>query len=199
MCVYVCVCVCVCVCLCPFPPLHAQHSSPCRRHTENIVQVTQGTGSWCMAGIHWDIPPLNLPTRSPLISVPRSLPHAPSHTVSNAQVPQGSTPRSLTVHLRGELTRTCKPGDSVTMSAIFLPEPAARGFAAMRVGLTTQCFLEAMTVVQDKQSYDMVALDDKLRDEIEVLKSLPSQRTKRHTTPPHPPHTLIRGKMEVIR
>ncbi len=40
-----------------------------------------------------------------------------------AQVPQGATPRSLRVHLRGGLTRSAKPGDAVTLSGIFLPQP----------------------------------------------------------------------------
>jgi DNA replication licensing factor MCM7 len=39
------------------------------------------------------------------------------------QVPQGATPRSMVVHLMGALTRTVKPGDAVTLSGIFLPEP----------------------------------------------------------------------------
>lgn len=39
------------------------------------------------------------------------------------EVPQGSTPRTLMVHLRGSLTRSLKAGDNVTLSGIFLPEP----------------------------------------------------------------------------
>ena len=39
------------------------------------------------------------------------------------QVPQGATPRSLHVHLRGALTRCAKPGDAVTISGVFLPQP----------------------------------------------------------------------------
>jgi len=58
------------------------------------------------------------------------------------QVPQGATPRSLTVHLRGELTRGAKPGDAVTVSGVFLPEPFT-GFRAMRAGLLTSVFLQA--------------------------------------------------------
>ena len=67
------------------------------------------------------------------------------------------------------------------MSGIFLPEPANRGFSTMRAGLVTQCFLEAMTVTQDKQSYDMVALDDKLRGKIEVRHCLVQTHTHTHT------------------
>lgn len=59
-----------------------------------------------------------------------------------AQVPQGATPRNLTVHLRGALTRTAKPGDAVTVAGVFLPEPFT-GFRAMRAGLLTSVYLQA--------------------------------------------------------
>ena len=70
----------------------------------------------------------------------------------SAQVPQGATPRTLKVHLSGDLTRSVKPGDAVTISGIFLPEPFT-GFRAMRAGLVTNTFLEAQAVALDKKSY----------------------------------------------
>jgi len=85
-------------------------------------------------------------------------------------VPQGATPRSLVIHLRGPLTRTCKPGDSVTVAGIFLPQPYT-GFRAMRAGLLTTTYLEAMSVTQDKRSYKDTAADDSLRAQIEVALS----------------------------
>ena len=88
-----------------------------------------------------------------------------------AQVPQGATPRSLTIHLRGPLTRSCKPGDSVTVAGVFLPQPYT-GFRAMRAGLLTTTFLEAMSVTQDKRSYKDAAADDSLHAQIEVCSSL---------------------------
>lgn len=48
-----------------------------------------------------------------------------------AQVPEGATPRTLSVHLMGEVTRSIKPGDDVTITGIFLPEQYT-GFRAMR-------------------------------------------------------------------
>ena len=62
------------------------------------------------------------------------------------QVPQGATPRNLTVHLRGALTRTAKPGDAVTVAGVFLPEPFT-GFRAMRAGLLTSVYLQARSHV----------------------------------------------------
>eukprot|EP00884_Botryococcus_braunii_P012595 jgi/Botrbrau1/21336/Bobra.0184s0046.1 len=85
------------------------------------------------------------------------------------EVPTGSTPRSLMVHLRGQITRSCKPGDCVTLGGIFLPQPEGRRFGGSRMGLVTKTFLDAMSVHHDKQSYDMVALDDKIRAEIEEV------------------------------
>ena len=85
-------------------------------------------------------------------------------------MPQGATPRSLTIHLRGPLTRSCKPGDSVTVAGVFLPQPYT-GFRAMRAGLLTTTFLEAMSVSQDKRSYKDAAADDTLHAQIEVRSS----------------------------
>lgn len=94
------------------------------------------------------------------------------------QVPQGTTPRSIVVHLRGALTRTCKPGDAVSISGVFLPEPYT-GYRAIKAGLLTSTYLEAMGVVQLKQSYQEHAMDEALQARMYVsrfmlcLSSLP--------------------------
>ncbi|GLC33654.1 Mcm2-7 hexameric complex component [Pleodorina starrii] len=68
------------------------------------------------------------------------------------EVPEGATPRTLSVHLMGEVTRSMKPGDDVTITGIFLPEQYT-GFRAMRAGLLMSTYLEAHTVVQSKRQY----------------------------------------------
>ncbi|GFH26360.1 DNA replication licensing factor MCM7, partial [Haematococcus lacustris] len=68
------------------------------------------------------------------------------------QVPEGATPRTLSVHLRGEICRSAKPGDEVLLSGIFLPEPYT-GFRAMRAGLLTSTYIEVMEIKQIKTSY----------------------------------------------
>lgn len=78
------------------------------------------------------------------------------------QVPQGTTPRSIVVHLRGALTRTCKPGDAVSLAGVFLPEPYT-GYRAMKAGLLTSTYLDAMVVQQLKQSYHEHAMDEELQ------------------------------------
>ncbi len=56
------------------------------------------------------------------------------------EVPEGATPRTVSVHLRGEVCRSMKPGDVVVLSGIFLPEPI-QGFRAMRAGLLTTTYI----------------------------------------------------------
>ena len=83
------------------------------------------------------------------------------------QVPQGATPRTMKVHLSGELTRSVKPGDAVTISGVFLPEPFT-GFRAMRAGLVTNTFLEAQAIALDKRSYADIHMTPEQRARIAV-------------------------------
>ena len=50
-----------------------------------------------------------------------------------------------------------KPGDAVTLTGVFLPEPFT-GYRAIKAGLITTTFLEAMNITHDKQSYTATAL-----------------------------------------
>ena len=67
------------------------------------------------------------------------------------QVPHGHVPRSMTVHLSGELTRKLTAGDVVAVSGIFLPVPYS-GYRALRAGLIADTFMEAMYIRQLKKS-----------------------------------------------
>lgn len=71
----------------------------------------------------------------------------------SSDVPIGHTPRSLTIHVRGTLTRTASAGDSVAITGIFLPVPFT-GYKAMRAGLIADTYLEAMNICKEKQSFD---------------------------------------------
>ena len=64
----------------------------------------------------------------------------------------GHIPRSLTVYLRGELTRTCEPGALVTICGVFLPMPYSPQ-RQMQMGLVTETYLEATDVVNHKKRY----------------------------------------------
>eukprot|EP00887_Chlorella_sp_A99_P007647 scaffold20.g7647.t1 len=85
------------------------------------------------------------------------------------EVPQGSTPRTMVVHLRGSLTRVVKAGDSVTLSGIFLPEPFVGQRAIARASLLTATYVEAMAVRQNKTSYAEMSLSEEQRAAIEAM------------------------------
>eukprot|EP01156_Anaeramoeba_ignava_P018184 Anaeramoba_ignava/a91041_71.p1 GENE.a91041_71~~a91041_71.p1 ORF type:complete len:1261 (+),score=417.83 a91041_71:249-3785(+) len=70
----------------------------------------------------------------------------------SSEVPTGNIPRILTVNLHGELTRKCSPGDGVTISGVFLPRPFT-GFRALKAGLITDTYLEAMQIEKEKKTY----------------------------------------------
>lgn len=88
------------------------------------------------------------------------------------QVPVGSIPRSLSVKLNGEMTRTCTAGDSVTVSGIFLPQPFT-GFKAMKSGFLADTYLEATDVSQLRKSYAEQNITSEMRQELESIKRDP--------------------------
>lgn len=83
-------------------------------------------------------------------------------------VPKGHIPRSMTVHLRGDLTRKVSPGDVVEFSGIFLPIPYT-GFRAMRAGLVADTYLEAMSIIHFKKKYEDYEFKDDEQEQIEQL------------------------------
>ncbi|CAD7702196.1 unnamed protein product [Ostreobium quekettii] len=86
------------------------------------------------------------------------------------EVPEGSTPRALTVHCTGDLTRLVKPGDQVVISGVLCPQPYT-GFRALRAGLVTSTFIEAMEIKVDKVSYTKVAVSDDDQEMIQQLRA----------------------------
>lgn len=70
----------------------------------------------------------------------------------SSQVPIGHIPRTLGVHVTGELTRRALPGDVITIKAIFLPV-ANQGFSAVRHGLVADTFLQAQHIEHHKKRY----------------------------------------------
>ncbi|KAG0482586.1 hypothetical protein HPP92_010670 [Vanilla planifolia] len=83
-------------------------------------------------------------------------------------VPKGHIPRSLTVHLRGDLTRKVAPGDIVELSGIFLPIPYT-GFKAMKAGLVADTYLEVMSVTHFKKKYEEYELTGEEQEQIDRL------------------------------
>uniref|UniRef100_A0A7S0NHS0 DNA replication licensing factor MCM7 n=3 Tax=Micromonas pusilla TaxID=38833 RepID=A0A7S0NHS0_MICPS len=76
-------------------------------------------------------------------------------------VPVGHIPRSLTVQVKGGLTRTMRPGDVVDITGIFLPKPST-GFKARQTGLVADTYIEAMAVKHQKTGYSdiLMSADD---------------------------------------
>lgn len=89
------------------------------------------------------------------------------------QVPVGNIPRTMSVKLNGELTRTCTSGDVVKISGIFLPVPYT-GYRAMKAGFLADTFLEATNVVQLKKSYDDEFIDEDTKHDLLVLRHDPN-------------------------
>lgn len=85
-----------------------------------------------------------------------------------SQVPVGHIPRTLTMHVNGDLVRSMNPGDIVDASGIFLPSPYT-GFKALRAGLLTETYLEVQYVHQHKKQYELLELSDEVRAKIEAL------------------------------
>eukprot|EP00494_Astrolonche_serrata_P029350 UN29617 len=87
------------------------------------------------------------------------------------EVPVGNVPRSITVYLFGERTRSCQCGDKVSVSGVWMPIPY-EGFRAIRAGLKAQTYLHAMVVNKQKKGYhvanhaeeDMLAVEKARKD-----------------------------------
>jgi DNA replication licensing factor MCM7 len=71
------------------------------------------------------------------------------------QVPMGHIPRSMAVHLLGDMARRVHPGDAVLVSGVFMPRPYT-GFKAVRAGLLTDTYLLASDVQQVKPKYELM-------------------------------------------
>ncbi|KAH6940128.1 hypothetical protein HPB50_025008 [Hyalomma asiaticum] len=85
------------------------------------------------------------------------------------QVPVGNIPRSMTVYVRGELTRSALPGDHVSVTGIFLPL-LRTGFRQMQGGLLSDTYLEAHRIIKMNKMEDD-ELDDSMMtpEELEAL------------------------------
>ncbi|TFY70273.1 hypothetical protein EVG20_g2745 [Dentipellis fragilis] len=89
------------------------------------------------------------------------------------QVPVGHIPRSMTIHISGNLTRMMNPGDVVHLGGIFLPVPYT-GFQAVRAGLLTDTYLEAHHIHQLKKQYSEMEATPEIMAAIDRLKVDPA-------------------------
>lgn len=73
----------------------------------------------------------------------------------------------MNVHLRGELTRQCVPGDIITIDGIFLPTPYNDSYH--KAGLLADTYIEAMKITQHKKSYGSYHIESELSEKIQEL------------------------------
>lgn len=82
------------------------------------------------------------------------------------QVPIGHVPRMIKINARGELTRRCTPGDIVTVTGVYMPQP---NFGFRAPGLFQDTFLEAYCIVKDKVNFrDTYLTDEKMERVMDV-------------------------------
>ncbi|KAF8844833.1 minichromosome maintenance protein mcm7p [Paxillus ammoniavirescens] len=93
------------------------------------------------------------------------------------QVPVGHIPRSMTVHLNGNLTRMMNPGDVVHLGGIFLPIPYT-GFQAIRAGLLTDTYLEVQHIHQLKKQYSDMEMTPQIQAQIAEMQRDPALYNK---------------------
>jgi DNA replication licensing factor MCM7 len=93
------------------------------------------------------------------------------------QVPVGHIPRSMTIHVHGNLTRQMNPGDVVHLGGIFLPIPYT-GFQAIRAGLLTDTYLEGHHIHQLKKQYSDMEMTPQIQAQIAEMQADPSLYNK---------------------
>ncbi|KAF9227781.1 minichromosome maintenance protein mcm7p [Gyrodon lividus] len=93
------------------------------------------------------------------------------------QVPVGHIPRSMTIHLNGNLTRMMNPGDVVHLGGIFLPIPYT-GYQAIRAGLLTDTYLEATHIHQLKKQYSDMEMTPQIQAQIAEMQRDPALYNK---------------------
>ncbi|KAI8898316.1 MCM2/3/5 family-domain-containing protein [Globomyces pollinis-pini] len=84
------------------------------------------------------------------------------------QVPMGHIPRSMTVYLTEDQTRSVIPGEVAIISGVMLPIPFS-GFKAMRAGLITDTYLEAHHVQKLKKQYSDMQISEDVTRQIEQI------------------------------
>lgn len=87
-----------------------------------------------------------------------------------SQVPVGHIPRTISIHVNGDIVRSMNPGDLVDVAGIFLPAPYT-GFRALRAGLLTETYLETQCVRQHKKKYDLADLNSAIEDKINTIRA----------------------------
>ncbi|OUS41968.1 minichromosome maintenance Mcm7 like-protein [Ostreococcus tauri] len=78
-------------------------------------------------------------------------------------VPVGHTPRSLTVHIKGDLIRRIVPGDQVSVHGVFLPA----GHKPMQHHLLTATYVDVMSIRREKEKDASVGMEQNVLSKIQ--------------------------------
>jgi DNA replication licensing factor MCM7 len=81
------------------------------------------------------------------------------------EVPKGQVPRRMKAKLYGNNVRKCAPGETVTLSGIFLPM-VYTGYRGLRAGLLHDNYLEIHSVTKLKKSYRDTNLSPEMESDI---------------------------------
>lgn len=68
----------------------------------------------------------------------------------------------MTVHVKGDLTRSMKPGDHVVITGVYLPQPVMRKGRMFATTLLQTTVLHATAVDQLKESYTEHVVTDEV-------------------------------------
>ena len=85
-------------------------------------------------------------------------------------MPIGHVPRAMKVYAKGINTRKCSPGDIVTITGVYMPQPYF-GYQAMKAGLSHETFLEAFKIQKDKQNFRETLLTEEMVEKIFDIKN----------------------------
>jgi len=88
------------------------------------------------------------------------------------QVPVGHIPRTMTLHCKGELTRVCGPGDTITVSGIFLTSNY-KGYKARSAGLQADTYLDVTSIEKHKVGYSDMGIDRDTEDLVRKILNSP--------------------------
>jgi DNA replication licensing factor MCM7 len=104
------------------------------------------------------------------------------------QVPIGHIPRTLGVHVVGELTRKTVPGDVITVKAIFLPI-SNQGFHAMRHGIVADTYMLAQSIEHHKKRYSTGGVGGGRPETLKSKSEISAPPSTTTTTIPSIPHS----------
>lgn len=78
----------------------------------------------------------------------------------------------MTVHVKGDLTRSMKPGDHVVITGVYLPQPVMRRGRMFATTLLQTTVLHATAVDQLKESYTEHVVTDEVRNSCQTSRLL---------------------------